>query len=69
MIVGDVYGKESIVVDTHMIRISNRLGIVDTKDPKKIEFELKKLVQHIVMKDTKMNRSQKVKAIITCTYR
>ena len=44
LIVGDVYGKESIVVDTHMIRISNRLGLVDTKDPKKIEFELKKLV-------------------------
>lgn len=44
LIVGDVYGKESIVVDTHMIRISNRLGIVSTKDPKKIEFELKKIV-------------------------
>ena len=41
---GDVYGKESIVVDTHMIRISNRLGLVNTTDPKKIEFELKKIV-------------------------
>lgn len=44
LIVGDVYGKESIVVDTHMIRISNRLGLVGTKDPKKIEFELKKII-------------------------
>lgn len=44
LIVGDVYGKESIVVDTHMIRISNRLGLVDTKDPNKIEFALKKIV-------------------------
>lgn len=44
LIVGDVYGKESIVVDTHMIRISNRLGLVNEKDPKKIEFALKKLV-------------------------
>ena len=44
LIVGDVYGKESIVVDTHMIRISNRLGLVSVKDPKKIEFELKKIV-------------------------
>ena len=26
LIVGDVYHKESIVVDTHMIRISNRIG-------------------------------------------
>lgn len=44
LIVGDVYGKEAIVVDTHMIRISNRLGLVHTKDPKKIEFELKKII-------------------------
>ena len=44
IIVGDAYGKESIVVDTHMIRISNRLGLVNTTDPKKIEFELKKIV-------------------------
>lgn len=44
LIVGDVYGKESIVVDTHMIRISNRLGLVDSKDPKKIEFSLKKII-------------------------
>lgn len=44
LIVGDVYGKESIVVDTHMIRISNRIGLVSVKDPKKIEFELKKIV-------------------------
>ncbi len=44
LIVGDVYGKESIVVDTHMIRISNRLGLVNVQDPKKIEFELKKIV-------------------------
>lgn len=44
LIVGDIYGKESIVVDTHMIRISNRLGLVNNKDPKKIEFALKKIV-------------------------
>ncbi|MCC8073446.1 MAG: endonuclease III [Clostridiales bacterium] len=44
LIVGDVYGKESIVVDTHMIRISNRIGLVKEKDPKKIEFALKKIV-------------------------
>lgn len=44
LIVGDIYGKESIVVDTHMIRISNRIGLVENKDPKKIEFALKKIV-------------------------
>lgn len=44
LIVGDVYGKESIVVDTHMIRISNRIGLVNVKDPVKIETALKKVV-------------------------
>ncbi len=44
LIVGDVYGKESIVVDTHMIRIANRIGLVSEKDPKKIEFALKKII-------------------------
>lgn len=44
LIVGDVYGKESIVVDTHMIRISNRIGLVNVKEPVKIEMALKKLV-------------------------
>lgn len=44
LIVGDVYGKESIVVDTHMIRISNRIGLVNVKDPYKIELMLKTLI-------------------------
>ena len=44
LIVGDVYGKESIVVDTHMIRISNRIGLVNVKEPVKIEMELKKVI-------------------------
>ena len=44
LIVGDIYGKEAIVVDTHMIRISNRIGLVSDKDPKKIEFALKKII-------------------------
>lgn len=44
LIVGDVYGKESIVVDTHMIRISNRIGLVNVKDPVKIETALKRVI-------------------------
>ena len=43
LILGDVYGKPAIVADTHCIRISNRLGLVDDlKDPVKIEFALRK---------------------------
>ena len=44
LIVGDIYGKPAIVVDTHCIRITNRLGLVAEKDPKKIEFALKKII-------------------------
>lgn len=44
LIIGDIYHKQAIVVDTHMIRIANRIGLVCEKDPKKIEFALKKLI-------------------------
>lgn len=44
LICGDVYGKPAVVADTHLIRISNRLGLVDTKDPHKVEMKLKKLL-------------------------
>ena len=45
LILGDVYNiPSSIVVDTHCIRISNRLGLVDTKDPPKIEAALRLLL-------------------------
>ncbi len=44
LIVGDVYGKPAVVADTHLIRISNRLGLVSTKDPFKVELQLKELL-------------------------
>ena len=44
LIVGDVYGKPAVVADTHLIRISNRLGLVHTKDPYKVELQLKELL-------------------------
>ena len=41
-----VYGfkKQGVPVDTHVHRISNRLGWVQTKLPDKTEFELRKIV-------------------------
>ena len=37
LILGDVYHKPAVVVDTHCIRLSNRMGLVDgLKDPVKI---------------------------------
>ena len=44
LIVGDVYKKTAVVADTHLIRLTNRMGLVDTKDPKKVEMELKKIL-------------------------
>lgn len=37
LIVGDVFSKPSVVVDTHCIRITRLLGFHDIKDPLKIE--------------------------------
>ncbi len=45
LIVGDVFGKPAIVTDTHCIRLSNRIGLVDNqKDPKKVEFALREII-------------------------
>lgn len=44
LIIGDVYKKPAVVCDTHLIRIANRLGLVATKDPVKVETALKKLL-------------------------
>lgn len=44
LICGDVYGKPAVVADTHLIRISNLLGLVETKDPMKVEMQLKKIL-------------------------
>lgn len=37
---GNIYNIESIVVDTHVKRISKKLGLTDNEDPVKIEFDL-----------------------------
>ena len=39
---GNIYGIPSIVVDTHVKRISNKLGVTKETDPVKIEFDLMK---------------------------
>lgn len=45
LILGDVYGKPAVVVDTHCIRLSNRMGLVDgLKDPVKIESALREIL-------------------------
>ena len=42
VILGNVYGIDSIVVDTHVKRISKKLGLTREEDPEKIEYDLMK---------------------------
>lgn len=37
---GNIYGEPSIVVDTHVKRISRRLGFTTAEDPEQIEYDL-----------------------------
>jgi endonuclease-3 len=42
-LLGNIFGVPGIVVDTHMIRLSRRMGLSDQKDPDKIELDLMEL--------------------------
>lgn len=44
MVVGIAYGKPAIIVDTHVIRVTQRLGLTRNDEPDKIEQDLRKLV-------------------------
>ena len=44
LVCGDVYGQPAVVTDTHFIRLCNRLGLVKTKDPLKVEQKMRKLL-------------------------
>ncbi len=45
LILGDIYGKPAIVADTHCIRITNRLGLCESKVPEKVEKTLVGIVE------------------------
>ncbi len=44
LVCGDIYGKPAVVADTHCIRITNRLGLTDSKDPYKVEMQLRAIL-------------------------
>lgn len=44
LVCGDVFGMPAVVCDTHFIRLCNRLGLVTTTDPKKVEDIMRKLL-------------------------
>lgn len=44
VVLGNCFSQPVIIVDTHVRRVSQRLGLVTTSDPEKIEFELQELI-------------------------
>jgi len=44
VVLGNAYGIPGVVVDTHVARLSHRLGLTNETDPVKIEFALMPLV-------------------------
>ncbi len=44
MVLGNAFGKPGIAVDTHVLRVSNRVGLVASDDPQEVEQRLMELV-------------------------
>ena len=67
VVLGSAFGKEAIAVDTHVLRVSNRLGIAHSTNPDAIENEL---VSQLPLKGlTKFNLALILHGRETCTAR
>ena len=44
LLLGDVYHKPAVVCDTHCIRLSNRIGLAQGKEPEKVEQQLREIL-------------------------
>ncbi len=44
VILGAVFGKPAVIVDTHFARVVKRLGLTEQKDPDKIEYDIALLI-------------------------
>lgn len=44
LVLGDIFGKPGIVVDTHAGRIARRIGLTKNQNPTKVEFDLLKII-------------------------
>lgn len=44
LLLGDLYGQPAVVCDTHVIRITNRLGLAKGKAPEKVETQLRSIL-------------------------
>jgi endonuclease-3 len=44
VVIANAFGKQAIIVDTHMLRISNLIGLTVNNDPTKVEVDLQKII-------------------------
>jgi len=44
VVLSAAFGHQTIVVDTHVLRIARRLGLTKSRDPVKVEFELMQII-------------------------
>jgi len=44
LVLGEAFGIPGVVVDTHVLRLSQRIGLTQNKDPVKVEFDLMNIV-------------------------
>ena len=44
VLLGNVFGRQAIAVDTHVFRVSHRLKLAQSKDPDNVESELEKVI-------------------------
>jgi endonuclease-3 len=51
MIVGLAYGKPAVIVDTHVVRVSRRIGLTHNTDAKKIEVDLRSSIPQLMWTD------------------
>ena len=62
---GVIYGEPAIVVDTHLTRVTNRIGLVKGKNPEKLERELCAIVPEALQTDFSMGVNLHGRAVCT----
>ncbi|MBU0465149.1 MAG: endonuclease III, partial [Proteobacteria bacterium] len=51
VVLSAAFGYQTIVVDTHVLRIARRLGLTKSRDPVKVEYELMEIIPKISWSD------------------
>jgi endonuclease-3 len=65
VVLGSAFGKQTLAVDTHVLRVSNRLGIAHSDNPDKVEEELVRQIPNDVL--TRFNLALILHGRETCT--